>query len=153
MRLVNTVLSLILLGTGGALIGYFLATDAPEPWYRYGLGFLALLIGGGLFGATWFRKTKSETPSTITVKESTPTKRDYLPFNRWAYAVFILLACYQFFFSDRSDAIPSLGIALVFDPFNPNTPWNKRPTLQKAWLISHLLIVLVGFILLIANLL
>jgi hypothetical protein len=36
------------------------------------------------------------------------------------------------------EAAMMLGIALAFDPFDTNQPWNERPMWQKAWLILHL---------------
>jgi hypothetical protein len=39
----------------------------------------------------------------------------------------------------------SFGIALVFDPFNPQQPWNERPTWQKVVLIVHLAVVAAVF--------
>jgi hypothetical protein len=44
-------------------------------------------------------------------------------------------------------ATASLGIALAFDPFNPEQKWNEQPKWQKAILIIHLALVagLFGF--------
>lgn len=62
-----------------------------------------------------------------------------LPFNRLLYGLFILLALYQIAVrQDFIDAASSLGIALVFDPFNPAITWNERPAYQKLWLFIHL---------------
>jgi hypothetical protein len=36
-----------------------------------------------------------------------------------------------------------LGIALAFDPFNRELNWAKRPWYQRAWLVIHLVAVLV----------
>ncbi len=43
-------------------------------------------------------------------------------------------------------AAASMGIALAFDPFNPEQKWNDRPFWQKAVLIIHLLIVASVFV-------
>lgn len=68
------------------------------------------------------------------------TKKDSTTvFHRFIYIMFILLAIYQI--SVRKDfigAAGSLGIALVFDPFNRKVTWNERPLWQRAWLIIHL---------------
>ena len=72
------------------------------------------------------------------------------PFNKFIYFGFVLLgAYYVIFHKDYSSAVSTLGIALAFDPFNPNQPWNERPMWQKAWLIVHLACVaaLFGFML------
>ena len=64
------------------------------------------------------------------------------PFNKFLYIGFLLLGLFQAFFSnDYMQATASLGIALAFDPFNPEQKWNDRPTWQKAVLIIHLALV------------
>lgn len=64
-------------------------------------------------------------------------------FNRIAYGLSILLAFYFLFISkDVSQAAGTLGIALIFDPFDQNVSFGKRPVYQKAWLIIHLVSVL-----------
>jgi hypothetical protein len=61
------------------------------------------------------------------------------PYTRYIYAGFILLALYYTFIqNDYSSAAIQLGIALAFDPFNPDQKWQDRPFWQKAWLIVHL---------------
>jgi H+/Cl- antiporter ClcA len=52
---------------------------------------------------------------------------------------------YWIFGSDKSDAFVKLGIALLFDPFNPSQPYGQRPLYQKVWLFVHLGLVLGGF--------
>ncbi|MGL2964433.1 hypothetical protein ACSVH2_11490 [Flavobacterium sp. RSB2_4_14] len=72
--------------------------------------------------------------------------RSITPFNRVLYVLFILLAVYQIFVKkDYIDATASLGIGLIFDPFNPNQPWQERPMWQKVWLFVHLAIVALVF--------
>jgi hypothetical protein len=39
----------------------------------------------------------------------------------------------------------SLGIALAFDPFNPDQKWKERPFWQKAVIIIHITFVAVLF--------
>lgn len=59
-----------------------------------------------------------------------------------AYALFFLLALYQVIGrKDFIDGASSLGIALIFDPFDRSVTWTKRPYWQRAWLIIHLAIV------------
>ena len=70
------------------------------------------------------------------------------PFNKFLYIGFLLLGLFQTFYSnDYMQATASLGIALAFDPFNPEQKWNDRPTWQKTVLIVHLAFVaaLFGF--------
>ena len=53
--------------------------------------------------------------------------------------MFIVLAQYQVVIKkDYLDAAASLGIGLVFDPFNTVQTWKARPFWQKAVLIIHL---------------
>lgn len=69
-------------------------------------------------------------------------------FNRILYGMFILLAIYQSVISlNFIEAATAMGIALIFDPFNPQQPWNERPIWQRVWLILHLAIAagLLGF--------
>jgi hypothetical protein len=64
-------------------------------------------------------------------------------FNRIAYGLSILLALYFLFISkDVSQAAGTLGIALIFDPFDQKLSFGKRPVYQRAWLIIHLVCVL-----------
>lgn len=68
-------------------------------------------------------------------------------FNKMLYAGFILIALFYLLFSKNiPEALSSLGIALIFDPFNPNQPWAQRPFYQRAWLFVHVGIVLLGFV-------
>ena len=67
-------------------------------------------------------------------------------FNRIMYGLFIALAFYQSLANhDYVDSASSLGIALIFDPFNSAQPWNERPTWQKIWLFIHLACVALLF--------
>jgi hypothetical protein len=60
-------------------------------------------------------------------------------FNKFLYIGFVLLGLFQAFFSkDYMQAASSFGIALAFDPFDPEQKWNDRPTWQKAVLFLHL---------------
>jgi hypothetical protein len=69
--------------------------------------------------------------------------------NRYTYLLYLILVAYLFFIGDIEWAITNLGIALVFDPFNPEVKWQDRLFYQKAWLIVHLTLTLAGFIYLI----
>jgi hypothetical protein len=67
-------------------------------------------------------------------------------FNRVLYTGFLLIAAYFFFFKgDYGDTAMNLGIALVFDPFDPTQAWKERPRYQRAWLIVHVLLVILLF--------
>lgn len=69
------------------------------------------------------------------------------PFNKFLYLGFLLLGLYQIFQGEYIQAASSSGIALAFDPFDPNKSWKERPLWQKAILILHLALVaaLFGF--------
>ncbi len=61
------------------------------------------------------------------------------PYTKFIYAGFVLLAVYfALFQKDYGSAAMQLGIALAFDPFDQEQPWNQRPSWQKIWLIVHL---------------
>jgi hypothetical protein len=61
------------------------------------------------------------------------------PFNKVLYILFIILATYQILGKHSYvEAAASLGIALAFDPFDTQQPWNERPMWQKIWLFVHL---------------
>ncbi len=53
---------------------------------------------------------------------------------------------YWIFGSDKSNAIAQFGIALIFDPFNPDQPFDQRPKYQKVWLMVHVGLVITGFL-------
>jgi hypothetical protein len=57
---------------------------------------------------------------------------------RFLYIGFTALGIYQAFGGEFSQAAMSLGVALAFDPFNPNQTWKERPLWQKATLLIHL---------------
>lgn len=68
------------------------------------------------------------------------------PFNKFLYIGFLLLGLFQALFSkDYMQAASSMGIALAFDPFDPEQKWNERPTWQKMVLILHLGLVAAMF--------
>jgi hypothetical protein len=69
--------------------------------------------------------------------------------NHYTYLLYLILVAYLFFIGDIEWAITNLGIALVFDPFDPQVKWQDRPFYQKAWLIVHLSLTLAGFLYLI----
>lgn len=70
-------------------------------------------------------------------------------FNKPAYFIFVLAGICFLVIKDFSQATIFWGLALVFDPFNINTPFGKRPLYQKAWLFIHLAITLALFALMI----
>lgn len=64
------------------------------------------------------------------------------PFNKVLYVLFIALSLYQILVNHSYvESAASLGIALAFDPFNTQQPWNERPMWQKVWLFVHLAVV------------
>lgn len=70
------------------------------------------------------------------------------PVFRVMYGLFVLLSAYYLFYKqDYGDAAVNLGLALIFDPFDPEVPWDKRPRYQRAWLIIHLLVMVLILVL------
>jgi hypothetical protein len=74
---------------------------------------------------------------------STTTPRTFSTrFHRVAYTLMVLLGCYFFFFSaDTTMGAANMGIALIFDPFDQQVPFGKRPVWQRVWLVVHLLVM------------
>ena len=62
-------------------------------------------------------------------------------FNKFLYIGFLLLGGIYLLQTDISQTLILFGIALAFDPFNPEQKWNHRPNWQKMVLITHLSIV------------
>lgn len=75
---------------------------------------------------------------------SAGTTPKFSPFNRYAYAVFMVLVVYLFIKGDYEWAFANMGIALIFDPFNPSVKWQQRPMYQKVWLLVHLALTFAG---------
>ncbi len=75
---------------------------------------------------------------------STKTTPKFTPFNRYAYVGFLVLVIYLFIKGDYEWAFSNLGIALVFDPFDPSVKWQQRPMYQKVWLLVHLTLTFAG---------
>ena len=72
------------------------------------------------------------------LQQSTPQKAKPFLFNRTAYGFFVLVSvCLFFFTKDWMLAVFNLGIALVFDPFDPKTKWQDRPLYQRILLFVH----------------
>lgn len=62
-------------------------------------------------------------------------------FNKFLYIGFLLIGGIYLLQKDISQTLIFFGIALAFDPFNPEQKWNNRPNWQKMVLITHLSIV------------
>ncbi|MGV3594138.1 MAG: hypothetical protein ACO1NK_02745 [Sediminibacterium sp.] len=72
-------------------------------------------------------------------------------FEKIAYGVFVLAGICFLFTKDYSNAVVFWGLAPIFEPFNAKIPFGKRPLYQRIWLITHVVITLIGFGLLIAR--
>ncbi len=75
------------------------------------------------------------------------TKSRKLPQNvyRIGYTGFILTAVVFAIMGKFADTAMFGGLALVFDPFDQNVPFPKRPLYQRIVLISHLTLTLLFF--------
>jgi hypothetical protein len=78
---------------------------------------------------------------------TTDTKPAAQNWNKPAYVAFVLLGLVFLYAQDLSQAVIFLGISLVFDPFDIETAFQKRPLYQRVWLIVHLALVLTLFVL------
>lgn len=78
----------------------------------------------------------------------TPTVRNISPlFNRILYIAFVLLAMYYALFSpDKMQGVSMLGIALIFDPFDQQVAFGKRPLWQRVWLLLHVAVLFCLFV-------
>ncbi len=57
---------------------------------------------------------------------------------QFLYGGFTALGIFQAIRGEFNQAAIHLGIALAFDPFNPNQTWKELPLWQKAALLIHL---------------
>ena len=81
------------------------------------------------------------------MEPKTQTKPVAKNINKPAYIIFLLAGIYFMIKPDFSQAVTFWGLALVFDPFNINTPFQKRPFYQQAWLYVHAAITIALFVL------
>ena len=66
--------------------------------------------------------------------------------NRFGFIGFVLAGIYFAIIGKISDAAMFGGLALVFDPFDTNVPFPKRPLYQRAVLLADLAFTLVFFV-------
>lgn len=81
----------------------------------------------------------------MTQAETAKSKKISNGFNRFMYSAFVLLAVGRIIFQGvdgLAEAAPSLGIALIFDPFDQSVAWKDRPAYQRIWLLVHVSISL-----------
>lgn len=62
-------------------------------------------------------------------------------FTKYIYLVLVILGVFYLIEKSIGQALVPLGIALAFDPFNPEQPWADRSVWQKITLLVHLAIV------------
>ena len=82
------------------------------------------------------------------MKEELTTKPTpkFLPFNRYAHVMYLILVVYLAVKGDYEWAFANLGISLIFDPFDPTVKWELRPLYQKAWLLTIVALMCAGLI-------
>lgn len=78
-------------------------------------------------------------------KEISSASSNSVQFNKIGYAGMFISGIILLILKDYSTATVMIALALVFDPFNPEVSFGKRPLWQRLWLISHLVFVLVVF--------
>lgn len=83
----------------------------------------------------------------LTANQNRQTKQ----INRYAYILYLILVAYLLIKGDIEWAAANMGIAMVFDPFDPRVKWQDRPLYQRAWLIAHLTLTFAGFLYLILS--
>jgi hypothetical protein len=62
-------------------------------------------------------------------------------FSKYVYLAFVLVGCFYLVQKSIGSSMIYLGLALAFDPFNPEEAWKDRPNWQKLILLVHLAIV------------
>jgi len=63
-------------------------------------------------------------------------------FNRLGYITFVLLGLYFLLAKHEvGEAMSTLGLGLIFDPFKQEVSWNNRPLYQKVVLLVHVSVV------------
>lgn len=131
-----------LMVAGGILIGLGLtASEGVHAAYVI-IGFTIIGAGGYLFGSIYREQLKVLTePMAVSGAES----RIYA----MAYWLCLLLGLWQTFSQGISESISTIGIALIFDPFNASRAWGEKRLWQRMWLIAHLSLtfILLGFLL------
>jgi hypothetical protein len=66
--------------------------------------------------------------------------------NKVLYGLFVTTGIiFWIFSSDKISGTALFGLALIFDPFDQEITFSKRPFYQQAWLIVHVAIVLASF--------
>lgn len=75
-----------------------------------------------------------------------PTKPAAKNVNKPAYIIFVALGLFYAYKRDAANACIFWNLAVVFDPFDINKPFQQRPLYQRIWLFAH---VIIGFTLLI----
>lgn len=83
------------------------------------------------------------------METKTQPKQKAVNINKPAYVIFILMGIYFLVQKNISDAVSFWAIALIFDPFNTETPFQKRPVYQQLCLYVHLAITFALFVLMI----
>lgn len=85
------------------------------------------------------------------MEPSANTKTGNGKFQKVAYGIFVLAGIYFLIRKDYSNAVVFWGLAPIFEPFDSKIPFGKRPLYQKLWLVVHVIITLIGFVLLIVK--
>jgi hypothetical protein len=80
------------------------------------------------------------------MKTDTNTKPGASSLNKPAYVILVTTGIFFLVVRDFSQAAIFWGLALVFDPFDQNVSFQKRPGYQKAWLFVHAAITLALFV-------
>lgn len=138
----KTIWGVCLMVTGGMLTG--LGLTAAEGFHAAYviIGFTIIGVGGYVFGSIYREQLKVLTEPTVV---SGAESRIYA----MAYWLCLLLGLWQIFSQGISEGISTIGIALIFDPFNASRAWGEKRLWQRMWLIAHLSLtfVLLGFLL------
>jgi hypothetical protein len=137
---VKIIWSICLMVVGGMLVGLGLTAASGVRATYVLIGLTIVGVGGYLFGSNF-----QEQPKVLTEPNSTSGTESKL--YAVAYWLCLLLGFWQVFSQGVSEGMSTIGIALIFDPFDASRAWGEKKLWQRMWLIAHLALTftLLGF--------
>lgn len=139
---VKAIWSICLMVAGGMFVGLGLAAAEGVRAAYVLIGFVIIGVGGYLFGGIFRDQLK-------VLSQPMATSGSESIIYATAYWLCLLMGLWQLYSQGLSEAMSTIGIALIFDPFNASRAWGEKKLWQRVWLIAHLSLtfVLLGFLL------
>lgn len=139
---VKIIWGICLMLVGGMLTVLGLtAAEGVRAAYVF-IGFTLIGVGGYLFESVYREELK-------VLKEPTAVSGTESKIYTAAYWLCLLLGAWQVFSQGVAEGMSTIGIALIFDPFDASRSWGEKKVWQRIWLIAHLALTftLLGFLL------